>query len=156
MENLEELYGIYALYHTGEKAKDILNKPVDFLRECALKILKDKDPILLNIGLKNLATEDIKKNYSEDFVFNEKFIKSVEMHLIKSQEIYRVHQLLSDTHSDCNKLLKKKRKIKRKKQNFHKISLVQRHIKSNNFISSIETPSSSIPETKIFKRKPLS
>ena len=152
MEGIDELYGIYAIYHGLEKASEVLTKPLSYLQECAKKILKDSDPNFINKGIKNLNNVEIETNIPDYLLFSPKFIETIEKHLVKLED-----EVPESYISELPKLVPQVSKRKKKcaiGYDFHKKSIILKHIKSDHYVWSVSANPSKISYHHIYKRKP--
>ena len=147
MQSLEELYGISVLYNGLEKSFSTFSKPKEYLKQCALLLVKNADNDLISNGIQKMS--NYKEFLIENIDFDEKFMQTIEKHLINIEEEVPEH------HQSQLLKIEPKRKTNRKytfNPEMHKKSIILSHIKSNNYIWPVlSSKNPCLPH--IFKRK---
>ena len=154
MQAIEELYGIFVLYHGIAIASQLSCKENSYLSDCGLALLKENELFILEKGVKNISNDIIQGSSLNRLDFSSKFMEILEKHLLSLEDEvpeYHPSQLVTP-----NKKCKRKR---RRKCNFlndrHKKSIISDHLKSRNYIWPVDdiVPKKSL--THIFKRIPM-
>ena len=151
MQSIDELYSIFALYHSIPDASNLLGKSESYLKSCILKSFPNSNLFNLDNGLKNLSPLEIIKLSLNPDDYSAKFIEALGQHLLLLED--EVSEVQTTDNLSQISIRKKERK---RKYNFnlmsHKKSILSSHMHGENYVHPVNELHQNISYNKIFKR----
>jgi hypothetical protein len=148
MKALDELYGLHVVYNGLEHSSQLSSMTTSYLESCAKSLLSTSDDQAIDSGARPGFPMMTK---IPSFSFNEKFMKTLEKHLINLEEevpdIKPVHEIKVE-------VKRKKPKKYHFNDSVHKKSIIVEHLKcSKSDYSTFKGPDCA-SFSNVYRRKP--